>query len=98
MESEVGKTDRETVRHGLVELSLVAAASNCGTSVITLGRKFGVHGIRPNEKGKYLIRDLLEAFGPNGDSASARSLESRADLQRDKAELIRLEIAERRKD
>jgi hypothetical protein len=83
---------------GLIELSLVAAASNCGTSEITLRRKFGVHGIQPNENGKYLIRDLLEAFGPNGDSAGQRSLESRADLQRDKAELTRLEIAERRKD
>jgi hypothetical protein len=85
-------------RHGLIELSLVAAASNAGTSVITLRRKFGIHGIQPNGNGKYLIADLLKAFGPNGDSAGQRSLESRADLQRDNAELTRLEIAERRKD
>jgi hypothetical protein len=72
---------------GLIELSLVAAASNCGTSEITLRRKFGVHGIQPNRNGKYLIRDLLTAFGPNGDSASERNLASHADLQRDRAEL-----------
>jgi hypothetical protein len=85
-------------RHGLVELSLIAAASNCGTSEITLRRKFGVHGIQPNENGKYLIRDLLTAFGPNGDSAKEKSLESHSRLQNHKARLTELEVLEAEKE
>jgi hypothetical protein len=83
---------------GLIELSLAQAAINCATSEVTLKRRFSAHRIQPNERGRYLVADLLEAFGPNGDSASQRSLESHADLQRDRAELTRLEISERKQN
>ena len=83
---------------GLIELSLAQAAINCATSEVTLKRRFSAHRIQPNQNGKYLVADLLEAFSQNGDSASRKSLESHAQLQSDRAELTRLEIQERRRD
>ncbi len=83
---------------GLIELSLTQAAVNCATSEVTLKRKFGVKGILPNRNDRYLIRDLLTAFGPNGDSAKEISLQAHGRLETHKARLTELEILEKEKE